>query len=153
MPRLIDNSPNPYDRRFTFPKWNGTVTVLQEHRLFRYLPEFQQWTAQEHVREARYALQASYTLRTAYYALVQSAEATYGNHGPLISGIVRGHFPEETKTILRTLCRAFNRESERSLAHWYAARKTLNTWLDLPESQTGTAFSKWFNNQPITLSV
>jgi hypothetical protein len=129
---MIEN--NPYDRRFKFPKWNGTVTVLQEHRLFNRLPEFQTWTKAQHHREALYAIQSARILRTAYYDLVAQAESIYGDHGQLISGVIRDHFPDTVKDTLRSLCRQISRESDRSLAHWYAARKAFHTWIALRDS-------------------
>jgi len=35
----------------------------------------------------------------------QDALASYGDHGPQISGCVRDHFPESTKSYLRSLAR------------------------------------------------
>lgn len=38
-------------------------------------------------------------------ALTAKALATYGDHGPQISGVIRNHFPEEIKTELRKLAK------------------------------------------------
>lgn len=41
--------------------------------------------------------------------IAQAALKEYGDHGPLISGCVRDHFPEEIKEELRTWARMVNR--------------------------------------------
>lgn len=41
--------------------------------------------------------------------VAQAALKEYGDHGPLISGCVRDHFPEEIKNELRELARSVNR--------------------------------------------
>jgi hypothetical protein len=113
----------PYDRLFTFPKWNRFVTVRDEPSLFRRLPEFASWTKTQHLDEA-------YTLR--YVADVQEAEAhkdirsaeqTYGDHGPLISGGLRDHWPAGEKDRIRFHWQARNRAADASMAHWKAAGK------------------------------
>lgn len=38
-----------------------------------------------------------------YFEAVKDAEAKYGDHGPLVSGVVRGHFPADVKKVLREL--------------------------------------------------
>lgn len=120
---------NPYDRRFHRPlQWNTDVTVLMEHRLFRRLPEFNTWTREQHAREARYALGTALALENTYFLLVRTAEETYGNQGPLISGIVRDHFPDEVKHTFRELVRRVSREFDRSIVHWHAAGKQIHTW-------------------------
>lgn len=128
---------HPYDLRFKPCRgWTRAITLLDDHRLFRSLPQFATWTKADHVREAEYALRASVRVYEVYYATVRDAEQTYGNHGPLISGIVRDHFPEELKDTLRELCRRGNRERNRSYTHWRAAGRTVGTWRRLLELYT-----------------
>lgn len=54
----------------------------------------------------------------AHSRLTNEALETFGDHGSLISGIVREHFPISVKTDLRILARAITRASEQA----YAAR-------------------------------
>lgn len=50
--------------------------------------------------------------------LAMHAMDTYGDHGPLISGCVRDHFPERVQEALRTLARTVGAYSDAA----YAAR-------------------------------
>jgi hypothetical protein len=128
MPRLVTDSPDPYSRRFTFPKWNGTVNVLHEHRLMRYLPEFAGWTKADHVTRALAFLAKARAADRLYRLRVSHALKTYGDHGPLISGVVREHFPEDVKRDLRQTAHVYTFALDASLAHWQAGRRTLETW-------------------------
>lgn len=47
--------------------------------------------------------------------VAQAALEEYGDHGPLISGCVRDHFPEKIKNELRELARSVNRFHELAL--------------------------------------
>lgn len=40
----------------------------------------------------------------------------HGDHGPLISGVIRDHFPDADKDALRGLCRAMNAKAEEAWA-------------------------------------
>ena len=115
---------HPYDIRFKpFGGWNKNVTLLDDPRLFRRFPQFRLWTKVDHLREARFAQATANALHTAYSQLVGQALESYGSHGPLVSGIVRGHFPEEVKDTLRWLAHRTTRERDRALTHWKAAGK------------------------------
>ncbi len=131
MPRLKVNHVDPYLRQFTYPKWSRTVRVTDEHKLFRYLPEFSSWTKAQHYQEALDALQQARAIDSAYQEAVQDALRTYGSQGSLISGIVRDHFPDEVKDLLRSRARALTYHRDRSVAHWQAAGKRLQTWRQL----------------------
>lgn len=48
----------------------------------------------------------------AHSELAQSALDTWGDHGPLISGCVRDHFPAQVKDTLRDLARAVSLYSD-----------------------------------------
>lgn len=120
-----------YPYRITFKpcyKWTKQITILDEPRLFRMFPQFATWTKADHVREAEYAARAADRLLAAYYGMVRDAEQTYGSHGPLISGIVRDHYPHEVKDTLRETISRANRERDRGWAHWRAAGRTVATW-------------------------
>jgi hypothetical protein len=126
--RLMQNSPDPYARTFKAPKWNRYVRVTDVPRLFRQLPEFAGWTRARHEAMARSYLDNAIVTERMYHATASRALIAYGDHGSLISGIVRDHFPEATKTDLRTLCSLFARDFERSVAHWAAAGRRIETW-------------------------
>jgi len=127
----------PYDVRFKpCHGWTRSITILDDHRLFKRLPQFASWTRDQHLAEANTAMEQASTLDCAYARLVTFALATYGDHGPLISGVIRDHFPVETKSILRTLCHGASRERARSLAHWQASRRTVANWRKWKDSIT-----------------
>lgn len=120
---------HPYDVQFTPRwKWNIAISLLDDHRVFALLPQFATWTKADHQREADYAQLAYLHLHHSYGVIAGLALDTYGNHGSYISGIVRDHFPVETKDTLRSLARRLDREASRSLAHWRAAGRTTRVW-------------------------
>lgn len=147
MPRMIERQPHadrfnlegaythPYDLYFKPAYgWTKQIRILDEPRLFRQFPQFATWTAADHVREAEYAARTADRLLSAYYGMVRDAEQTYGSHGPLISGIVRDHFPQEVKDTLRETISRANRERDRGWAHWKAAGRRVHTWRRYLES-------------------
>lgn len=119
----------PYDVKFT-PRygWTKNICILDDHRCFKLFPQFVTWKRDDHVRESGYALRASLTLEASYIALVHDALATYGSDGPLISGIVRDHFPIEVKDLLRSLAMRQSRLADISVAHWLVAGRRITTW-------------------------
>jgi hypothetical protein len=136
MPKLITDSPDPYARRFTFPKWNGSVTVLQEPRLFRFLPEFASWSKAKHAEVSAEYLATAVAGQRIYHAEVRRACETYGDHGPLISGIIHDHFPDPIKDDLRTLNRAYQDHVYKAHAHHRAAGK--RSWWGLSDAELRT---------------
>lgn len=133
-----DAERDPYARRFTFPKWNRTVTVEDEPRLFRRLPEFANWTKARHKAVAREYKAIAAVDRAIYGQCVTIAERLYGTDGPLISGVHRDHYPEDTKETLRYFARRVGDFSSKSLAHWAAAGLTIKTWRQLEWPAGGT---------------
>ncbi|HXU02810.1 MAG TPA: hypothetical protein VN903_17715 [Polyangia bacterium] len=134
MQETIAPDPNPYTRRFRFPKWNGTITVLQEPRLFRRLPEFSHWTKLQHVQAAQdYLAYATAYLHTGA-SLVQYGDKTYGTDGPLISGGFRPHWPEPLKDAIRLHLHGATTFHDQSVAHWRAAGRHLSTWRTLRDT-------------------
>lgn len=120
---------HPYDVQFTARYgWTKAITILDDPRVFKLLPQFAAWTRPTHYKEAIFALRTSVTLERAYCAVAVDALATYGDHGSLISSIVRDHFPIEVKDMLRSLTLRYSREERRSLAHWQASGRRLATW-------------------------
>lgn len=130
-----ESETDPYKRRFTYPKWTATITVCQEHRLFSRLPEFAGWTREQHAQTAENNLIIAKAEDGQYGELVSYGLRLFGEgDGRLISGCYRSHWPELFKNTLRTLAHSSGEHYSRSLAHWYAARKTRATWLRLKEN-------------------
>lgn len=120
---------NPYARRFPYPKWNVTVTVLDEYRLFPRLPEFTGWTHAQHVAVAIEYLTLAHITNGMYGATCDAMIRAFGDgSGVLVSGVYRDHFPETVKTDLRTLAHTATDYHARSLAHWQASGRRLTTW-------------------------
>lgn len=123
--------------------WTRAWTILDDHRGFKRLPQFRDWTKQDHVREMQYARDVAERIRTAYYAAYQLAETTYGDHGPLISGVGRDHFPEVVKTTLRMLIQRANYEEQRAFAHWRAAGRTRARWINERDARGAACTCGW----------
>ncbi len=123
-----DSETDPYRRRFTFPKWNRTVTVTDEPSLFARLPEFTGWTSQRHQNIAHEYAVLSTVEDKMHADIVKRAEAVWGSHGPLVSGIVRDHFHDAVKDALRHLAHSASDYLGKSLAHWKAAGFRQHTW-------------------------
>ena len=56
-------------------------------------------------------------VREKYNRLVRESEAKYGSHGPLVSGVVREHFPASVKARLRALVNDMNALDNAALTH------------------------------------
>lgn len=90
-------------------------------------------------KQARLTAQAAedmrlcYAFSRAHSKLARWAERTYGDHGPLISGSVRLHFPPHVKDCLRHLARKVTEHSGRSYAAWHNAGRRRATWFRLKE--------------------
>lgn len=126
--RAADMSADPYDRRFHASKWTRAITVLDDHRLMRILPEFRDWTRDRHRLASLAYLQCARDTDRMYASAVDRALSAYGDHGSLVSGVVRAHFPDPVKDDLRTLARLATRYRDQSLAHWRAAGRSARTW-------------------------
>jgi len=127
--RLMSHHSDPYQRRFRVAKWSVNITVCEEHKLFRCLPEFDGWTKAKHEAASRnFGAQAQATDRQ-WRSIVDRSLATYGDgDGVLVSGIYRRHFPVETRDELRKLAYAATEYRDRSRAHWRASGRKLETW-------------------------
>jgi hypothetical protein len=119
---------DPYRRRFTAAKWTRTVTCIDVPTLFRRLPEFAEWTKRQHAQASSEYAALSIVHDHMWNALVSIARKTYGDHGPLVSGVYRSHFPDVTKDALRTIAHTATRYADMSVAHWRAAGRTIGTW-------------------------
>jgi hypothetical protein len=94
-------------------------------------------------RRADEALVTAYAYSRAHSKLAVWAERRYGAFGPLISGIVREHFPEPVKGTLRVLARNVGTRLECSLSLWRIAGKRRSTWIRAKEqtiAQHGRGF-------------
>ena len=128
MPKLLQDSPDPLARRFSFPKWNRSVTVLDEPSLFSRLPEFADWTRDRHLAAAIDYLSIATVTSRMHAQIVRTGEDSFGTDGALISGGFRDHWPSATKDAIRTLAQASSDQVDRSLAHWRASGRTVQTW-------------------------
>src|SRR5262245_41332402 len=122
---------DPYRVRFT-PRygWTREITVLDDHRLFRLLPQFDRavWDKPRHVHEAYAAGRLAAAIGETINAVLREGARTYGEGGALISGGFRDHWPEAWKDTIRLLHTERNYHHDRSLAHWRAAGRTVATW-------------------------
>lgn len=74
-------------------------------------------------------LLAAEHLRMALSHAISAALREYGDgDGRLISGVYRGHFPEEVKEVLRGLNRDINTLEDSSVFKWEIAGKRMHTW-------------------------
>ena len=129
MPKITLPHDDPYRRRFArHAKWNIDPRVTDDHRLFRFLPEFTGYSRADHVAQAVELCQKGITDLRMAGKLTEKALATYGDHGPLTSGCIRTHFPEPVKDVLRRLCHGSTEAFDRSIAHWQAAGRQCKTW-------------------------
>ena len=70
-----------------------------------------------HERGFESAILAQEKVREKYNRLVRESEAKYGSHGPLVSGVVREHFPAGVKARLRALVNDMNALGGAALTH------------------------------------
>ena len=119
---------DPYRRKFTSPRWTRLVTVLDEPRLMNRLPEFAEFDKARHMEVSREYLELAHAYQDIVAILTDRAFQLYGDHGPLISGCVREHFPDATKDVLRVHNHGASDFASKSLTHWLAAGKHLAMW-------------------------
>lgn len=113
-----------YGRRVKMPKWNGTVTMLQEPRVaLRYWHSWGIPTSKDaHRQRAEYFERLHGEYEDTYRDLVAYALEQYGTRGPLISGVVQEHFPAHVKNRLRFLSRAKNLTSDARRLHEFLSK-------------------------------
>ena len=113
-----------YEKRFKMPKWNGPVSVLQEPRVaLKHTQELGFSTSKNaHRQRAEYFTELYHELGLTHNQLGTLAGQTYGDHGPLVSGIVHNHFPESVKDRLRFLSSAKNLAGDAARLHEYLAK-------------------------------
>lgn len=110
--------PSRYYERHSSPKWNVDPTPLMEYRLMR------SWnlTPEEHRSLSSRFHRLATATRREYTETVNEALARFGERGPLISGIIRGHFPEYYKDLLRSLNALHVDYQDAATAHLDASR-------------------------------
>lgn len=52
---------------------------------------------------------------------------TFGDHGPLISGVVRDHFPDAIKDRLRFYARLIGEQTDQAVRLWQQAGRRIET--------------------------
>jgi len=109
-----------YNEHHRFPKWNIKPTVLDEPRLFRQV--FPEIDKAEHIRRAKKFMKKAVQLLNLWDQEVDKAILQHGQHGALISGVYRDHFPTETKDTLRVLAHGSSLARTASAAHEKAAK-------------------------------
>jgi len=120
-----------YGELHKFPKWNRLVTVLDEPRLMRRVMPFAAMSSEEHRQRAEDFARKAGEFLDRHAALVDEALAKYGDHGSLISGVIRDHFPDDVKDQLRYFAHGGSYLADASVAHHLAsgARKP---WRNTP---------------------
>lgn len=121
-------APERYCAEYRVPKWSRVVTMAQVPEIMRAETRGQFMKA-EHARAAIAWLDVARDARIGWQDAVYRALQQYGDHGPLISGIYRDHFPAEVKDELRTLARLQTFAEDASVAHWIGgAGRRIETW-------------------------
>lgn len=121
---LPDPQGPPYTKRVKPPRYNRSVSIVEAaidgHPAYM-RRAFPTWDKPMH-RDAAYhwAREAGRAGR-AYDRLSLGALDTYGSHGALVSGVVRGHFPDRVKESLRYMLARFAAVKDASVAHWFAS--------------------------------
>lgn len=84
-------------------------------------------TRAEWAKVALSYLRESAAWKTEHSDLTRECLRAYGDHGPLISGVVRDHFPELLKNRLRDLARERTRCLDRAVVCWRASGRRMST--------------------------
>jgi hypothetical protein len=113
-----------YNQRVKMPKWNMPVTMLQEPKVaVRYAHSWGIPTSKEaHRQRAEFFKKLHAEYDRTYSDLVNYACKNYGDHGPLVSGIVHDHFPMWVKDRLRFLSTATNVSSDARQVHEFLSK-------------------------------
>ena len=113
-----------YERKFKMPKWNILVSMLQEPKVaIRYGHTLGIPTSKDaHRQRAEYFTELYHELGTTHNQLGTLASEIYGDHGPLVSGIIHNHFPPDIKNRLRFLSDAKNLVGDAARLHEYLSK-------------------------------
>lgn len=128
-PHAYGGYTNPYDVKFR-PQlgWTKQITIRDDYRLFKKLPQFAHWTKEDHIRASETLRTIAEIARAAHVALVHFGASAYGMNGPLIAGGFHDDWPGELKDACRSFAHKVSRQLDISLAHWRAAGRTSKTW-------------------------
>ena len=109
-----------YGEGHRYPKWNIRPTVLDEPRLFPQV--FPELTRSDHARLAGNFERRAKEMQVDHYKAIERNEQKYGDTGPLISGGLRDHWPEDAKDEVRYLAHGYTLLSKAADAHKAATR-------------------------------
>lgn len=120
---IPDVDDEKYTHRYKWPKWNRTVSVLDDiPALTRRV--FSDYTKQDHLEAAALHARLREEAAGEHGRKVRAALRTYGDEGQWVSGVGRSHFPERTKDDLRFLAQMASLHHAASIAHWHAVKRT-----------------------------
>jgi hypothetical protein len=109
-----------YAQRYRFRGWNIMPTVLLEPRLFpRAFPEL---TKSQHLQIANQFARRAETIALQWRKWIKRGEATYGTHGPVVSGGFHDDWPESVKETIRRLAHGTSLLEQASQAHLKASK-------------------------------
>jgi hypothetical protein len=132
--RILQDSPDPYQIRFTWPKWSRAVTVLDVPAAMRQIYPLSQWTRADHARFSVDFLAQANRVRAELLCVQNAAGRLYGDRGPWISGGFCAEWPRLIQDNCRALTQLWQAYSDRSLAHWQAAGRQARTWRRLRDT-------------------
>jgi hypothetical protein len=97
-----------YVKKYKMPKWNVTVDMLHEPKVaIRYNTSVGIPTSKSaHAQRQQHFVKLKLALNKEWNRLADAASKLYGEHGSLISGSYREHFPDAVKDRLRFLAQA-----------------------------------------------
>jgi hypothetical protein len=115
--------PPEYYVRARFPKWNVHPHVLMEPRLMRRLMPFATMSKADHLERAHALARLSDSMQKSHAQAVTRAEKKHGDHGALICGGRRPHWPQTTMRRIWRLAVGYCDLRDASAAHWQASGK------------------------------
>lgn len=113
-----------YVRQAKMPKMNVPVNMLRDPRVaVRYNVSWGIPTSKDaHRQRTEYFAGVAETLQAAWDDLVNRAVALFGDHGSLISGCYRDHFPPPVKDRLRFLAHGRTMAKDAERLHLYLSK-------------------------------
>ena len=114
-----------YEKRVRMPKWSVDVSMLMEPKVaLRYGVSWGLISTSKHGNElkADHFEDLALKLKDEWDDVVNLAAKQYGNHGSLISGVYRDHFPDDVKDRLRFLAHGAALASQAAHLHRYLSK-------------------------------
>jgi len=113
-----------YARRLHMPKYNNPVTILRvPQAAVRYAHQLGIPTSKSaHAQRADYFDELARRLDDAWQDLVTRCRSLFGDHGPLVSGIYRDHFPVQAQNRLRFLAHGKTMAGDAARLHRYLSK-------------------------------